>query len=217
MVLAVPVNAFVLCTRRIGAPIRIREVCKITESQVNLTVSGTSLFSPPLALSAASLEGTVSVSSLHVKDGAGQDLGYFIGTDGSQYQTVLESLGVIAQFATNLGQPFVFIPVPADQVPLYTGTNCTGDLYIRASAIVGSAGVQGIFYIDSFIPTYGRIQPGSSASVVTFSSTFTTTTGSHCLNYPSSVTAAFLAFPGEEIDLPFTEPLTWPLHLESVP
>lgn len=152
-------------------------------------------------------------STLHLFDANGQDLGAVVHGSGSDnVHTYLPTLGVIAVF--DLAND-VLVRHPT--FIYYEEDNCTGEPLVDTShgGIVQSYDLLRLYGVPldnrPNPPTY-RIVRGAAFSLRTYRSRWQREDDTViCKNLPLSGPTSLVAL--EEVTLPFTEPLTWPLEV----
>lgn len=155
-----------------------------------------------------------SDAQLHLYDANDQDLGILVDTDGSTYRTYLSNLNVVIGFRSFTIQETnphtVSINSPGGQSIAFNQHDCMGQLYVEALANgTESWGLQQVYKYPDLDGYYRRI-PNASTIDLAYSSISWPVNG--CTNNPtSSVVQPF--YPLEEIELPFEEPLAWPLQI----
>ena len=145
------------------------------------------------------------VKPLHLFDANGQDLGILIDAssyDDLMYRSFLPNQGVVIQVLDRI--QFRSLELRSRGIAsgiFFTGSNCTGNAYTRISYIGPSAitGITGPRYFK------GTTDSGGINTTLSYFD------GTRCQNTSPETTMTYLL---NEITLPFTEPLAWPLSIK---
>jgi Collagen triple helix repeat (20 copies) len=152
-------------------------------------------------------------ASLHLYDANGQDLGLLVENNGdASFLTFQMNENVFTTFSQGVrSDDTTFVRLLPNQKTIYfDGPNCQGNAFMNVfeappilqHIVIASGG-------SIFSPRY-TVDRGSSLQTRQALSRFNTV-AAPCVNDPHSVQHTMLI---EEVSLPFTEPLTWPLEMK---
>ncbi len=157
-----------------------------------------------------------SGQSLHLFDANGQDLGTYLNSDDLSYQTFIPKLGVRVPFTTKLiCAPSVVCTigsiVNAPKVTTYfSDMDCNGNVY-AAAPNAGSVPDNHIL-VTTGNGKYFRVQ--NRAYEISYSS-YMSGGSAMCVQSSGQKTETLPFLQIEEITLPFSLPLTWPLEIRE--
>lgn len=142
--------------------------------------------------------------SLRLVDGRGQDLGILVDAgvynDPQTYTTYLPTLDVFLPLQSEFRLRRAITLIGPRGSVFFEGQNCTGRVF-HPNWQVSSIGRQMIFYAA------GRYFRYNDAPAADF------TANSYFVENCANVQESHRGYPLEEIAVPFTEPLTWPLRI----
>ncbi|MDO8435477.1 MAG: hypothetical protein Q7S89_02235, partial [bacterium] len=147
--------------------------------------------------------------NLHLFDASGQDLGIFISV--GRYRSYLPNLDVLAEFEESGNIEIgIHVRLFTDQKVWFGGPNCTGQMFVESTDMSDSWRLQGIHSANPDVYGYSRVVPGSRSVDLVVSSRQGQTVEEVCV---ISAPRNLHLYPLETIELPFREPLTWPLKV----
>ncbi len=148
--------------------------------------------------------------SLHLFDANNQDLGILLGSNnGGEYQIYIPSLKLttILQSKDNPNPKYIqLIPEHWGDTIEFEDTNCTGVAvsgYASVNSITQKSSVNGVTHYYRAVPVPNNLQ-----KILSRLDIYGTCTA---LDQDENISWQL-----EEIILPFTEPLIWPLHIQSI-
>jgi hypothetical protein len=150
----------------------------------------------------------LDVAALHTVDAGGNDLGLLVSLTSNEY-TVMLSSGNIVSIRVSETPPE--LKVGGVSFVGWSAPGCVGTAYVEESLVTTQGLLQGLFYVDADANNFYRIPVGATAAPVTFASR-RESPAAPCGPAPSSATSAFVL---EPVDVPFTVPLTKPLHVRA--
>ena len=167
--------------------------------------------------------------NVHLVDGNGQDLGLLIDADpygpafrcfgftGSvctsftpnlkTYRTFVSSANVIVPVRGNARTQTAEVDPITNRTVFFSGSNCTGTAFVATSD--GSFDVSTNMLLRTTGPRYFAYIGGSTVASPSAQSVLP---GQPCLNTSTTTPTAFTV---QEVSLSFTEPIAWPLKIQS--
>lgn len=159
-------------------------------------------------------------AQLHLYDAVGQDLGILIYADGMDYRTYLTTLDGIVEFQSYSPRDSIVnrrktVVIRGGGRFYFNSRNCSGDLYLEALATDNDYwGFKRIYAMNDTVGGYYQIIPDSQLVDLNFNS-ISELDSDGCDASTNSLVEPF--YPLEKVELPFEEPLGWPLQIKLVP
>jgi len=141
-------------------------------------------------------------TSLHLEDGRGQDLGVLLSISSNRYNTFSSELDALLQFT--ISQDGRVIHVTGGKQLYYMEENCHGNPFVGFVTDLDRA----LFYGD-WDPS-GRLYKHDFSEAPQKRISLSEWMGGACQNVTREIEHAIDI---EEVSLPFTEPLAWPLRI----
>lgn len=152
---------------------------------------------------------------LHLFDGNEQDLGILI--DFARYTSYLPDLDLFVEFSEsgNFDQGVDVRLVRGGNV-WFGGPNCTGQMFVEGNDVASSRLYRSIHSRNPEVYGYSRIASDQSVDLI-LSSRQNDDPVNPCTIYEPRDQRVQHYFPVEPVELPFQEPIAWPLKVGMVP
>lgn len=223
-----------VCVKKTGLVYVIGEGFKRTDCKPGDTLLSWNTEGPTGPQGPQGLQGPAGAAGMnvHLLDGNGQDLGLLLDADpyGPAFRCFGFTGSVCTSFTPNAKTYRTFIPSANAVIPIrgdgktqtavidpvanrtvfFGGTNCTGTAFVTASD--GGIDISTNMLLRATGPRYFAYIGGPSVASPAAQSVIPVPFGQVCLN---TSTTTPTALPVQEVTLSFTEPINWPLKIQS--